>query len=157
MKSILLQLFCILTLLSCSKQSVDTDNFNILIKDDIHRIDLMKGEYEVFREDRNQKAIFKLSKRDRQTIVNYLNRNIFLLEEGKKDFYSLHWGLPVSETTITIFNNKSVSIISYCDPCYYPFNFIRVKKANELVIMIENLCLKNDNVKKLLPSDFYLE
>lgn len=77
MKSILLQLFCILTLLSCSKHSVDTDNFNILIDDYTHRIDLMKGEYEVFREDGNQKAIFKLSKRDRQTIVNYLNRNIF--------------------------------------------------------------------------------
>lgn len=157
MNPIPLLLFCVLTLLGCSKQQVNSNNFNIFIEDHTHRIDLNKGVYEVFREEGNQKVFFNLSKNDKQAILDFINQNSSLLKEGKRDFFSIHWALPVSENTVTIFNNQTVSVIAYCDPCYYPFDFVTVEKVDKLVKMIKHICQKDKNVRKLPDSNFYLE
>ncbi len=156
MNRIAIGVLCIF-MLSCSKRKVDIESLNILIEGETRKIDLENGIYEIFLQEGNKKAYFNLSKKDKEIIVNYLNKNNILLKERESDFFSLQWELPISETTITIFNNKSISVISYCSPCYYPFDFIAVAKAKELSTMIESICQKYENVRKLPPSDFYLE
>lgn len=152
MKSFSFVILCLFFIICCSKQQIDIDSFNILIEDDVHRVDFINGVYEVF----DQSASFKPSKEDIEKVVNYLYENDALLKNKDKDFCSYIHSLPVLTTKITIVNKGATSIITYCDPCYYPFNFITVAKADKLVTMIENICHKNENVRKL-PSDFYLE
>ncbi|MDF7819819.1 hypothetical protein P1X15_19515 [Runella sp. MFBS21] len=152
MKNIVFIILCLFSSICCSKQHIDIDNFNILIEDNVHRIDFVNGVYEVF----DQSASFKPSKEDIKKVVNYLYENDALLKNKDKGFCSYIHSLPVLTTKITIVNKEDTSIITYCDPCYYPFNFITVAKADKLVTMIENICQKNENVRKL-PYDFYLE
>jgi|GEM_PF-2473130 len=157
MKTIASVLFSTLMFFYCSQRRVSNESFNIVIEDGIHKIDLAQGMYEVYREEGNQKAFFKLSKNDKQAILDFINQNSSLLKKGERDFVSIHWSLPVSENTVTIFNNQTVSVIAYCDPCYYPFDFSTVGKVDKLVKMIERICQKDENVRKLPDSNFYLE
>lgn len=156
MKDFAFVILCLFFIICCSKQQIDIDNFNVLIEDNFHRIDFAKGVYEVFDAKNHQSASFKLSKEDIEKVVNYLNENDALLKNKDKRFCSYIRSIPVLTTKITIINKEDISIITYCDPCYYPFNFITVEKADKLVTMIENICQKNENVRKL-PSNFYLE
>ena len=157
MKTIAAVLFSPLMLFYCSQRRVSNESFNIVIEGGTHKIDLSQGMYEVYREEGNQKAFFNLSKNDKQAILDFINQNSSLLKGGKRDLVSIHWGLPVSENTVTIFNNQTVSIIAYCDPCYYPFDFSTVGKVDKLVKMIEHICQKDENIRKLPDSNFYLE
>ncbi len=157
MKNLAIVILCFIVMSCFSKKQIDIDHFNILIEGDTYRIDFIGGVYEVFLEKGNQKAFFKPSEKDVESIVKYINENSFLFEGKKINFVSYHSSLPVSRTTITVSNNKSVSTISYCDPCYFPFSFNRVRKVKELEKMIEEICNKSKSVRELPPSDFYLE
>lgn len=132
-------------------------NFNIVIKDGQHEINLSKKTYEVFLTSVNKKVNFGLQNDDLEKIIGLIEENDFLVEKDRSDWFSFTRALPVSETEIIMSNNGEDYIISYCSPCFYPFDFRKVKKTQTLVALIESICQKDKNVKDLPSSDFYLE
>lgn len=140
-----------------SKMHINKPSFNVVIKDAQHEINLSKKSYEVFLTSGNKKVNFEIQDNDLRVIIDFVEKNPFFLKKKNNNWYSFTRTLPVSETEIIISNNGNNYITSYCSPCCYPFNYRKAQKTESLIALIEGLCQMDEEVKRLPPSDFYME
>lgn len=150
-------IFLVLLIDSCTKNKENLeDNFNIIVESHQYKINLRERNFIRFYQNGSKGVNFKLSDQDQNEIKSYLLKSKFLLRNKEYNpFYTLNV-FPVVETSVKIIHTNGKFNTTYCEPYTY-FSFRKVKKIEDLTLMLYKICQKDPNVRKLPEPDIVLE